>query len=155
MSILSGEDHFGADAPTQVKAIVRLINDFLMESILRPNISYRIVPVLFGAVSVAGAAYFKGDSENFIYFLIFVFLVLLSIGAIAEGFVAKIELGETELIVKNILKQNKYKKEKIEKVTWEKGSGVSFMYEGNWVKLPNLGRDIQLTSNTIKKWLKK
>jgi len=83
-----------------------------MESILRPNLLYRFVPFLLGTVSIAGALYFINESENFIYFILFIFFVLLSFGAIVEGFVAKIELGERELKIVGIFKQRNLKKKK-------------------------------------------
>ena len=44
----------------------------------------------------------------------------------------------------------------IESVTWEKGCGASLiMREGRGVRLPNVGRDPQGLTNTIRAWLKK
>lgn len=44
----------------------------------------------------------------------------------------------------------------IESVTWEKGCGASLiMREGRGVHLPNVGRDPQGLTNTIRAWLKK
>jgi hypothetical protein len=44
----------------------------------------------------------------------------------------------------------------IESVTWEKGCGASLiMRAGRGIRLPNVGRDPQGLTNTIRAWLKK
>jgi len=44
----------------------------------------------------------------------------------------------------------------IEDVTWEKGCGASLMMRaGRGIRLPNVGRDPQGLTNTIRAWLKK
>jgi hypothetical protein len=44
----------------------------------------------------------------------------------------------------------------IKSVTWEKGCGASLiLHEGRGVRLPNVGRDPQGLTNTIRAWLKK
>ncbi len=44
----------------------------------------------------------------------------------------------------------------IKGVTWEKGCGASLiLHEGRGVRLPNVGRDPQGLTNTIRAWLRK
>lgn len=43
----------------------------------------------------------------------------------------------------------------IDSVTWEKGCGASLkLRDGQWVRLPNVGRDPQGLTNTIRTWLR-
>lgn len=44
----------------------------------------------------------------------------------------------------------------IKSVTWEKGCGASLiLHEGKGVRLPNVGRNAQGLTNTIRAWLRK
>jgi hypothetical protein len=43
----------------------------------------------------------------------------------------------------------------IDSVKWEKGCGASIrLRDGKWVRLPNVGRDAQGLTNTIRAWIK-
>jgi hypothetical protein len=44
----------------------------------------------------------------------------------------------------------------VDSVTWEKGCGASIrLRDGQWVRLPNVGRNAQGLTNTIRAWLKR
>ena len=84
------------------------------------------------------------------------FFGLLALVAVVDMGVSRISLEADALRVVSLFSTKRYERHDIERVTWEGGSGVAIqMKDGTWVKLPDLGRNSQSTTNTIRAWLKR
>lgn len=115
-----------------------------------------VVLDMASTLGIAGAVYlWLYDGPIFGVAGLAVFGLLALIGVI-DAAVSRIALEPEALRVVSLLSQKRYERRNIERVTWEGGAGVALqLTNGNWVKLPNLGRSSQATTNTIRAWLKR
>jgi hypothetical protein len=82
------------------------------------------------------------------------------VGAVwlADAFTRRIVLGGDNLRIVSIsdFQSRTLSRAEVDSVTWEKGCGASIkLLDGKWVRLPNVGRDPQGLTNTIRAWLKR
>lgn len=81
---------------------------------------------------------------------------LLALVAVIDMGVSRISLEADAVRIVSLFSSQRYERHDIERVTWEGGSGVAIqMKDGNWVKLPDLGRNSQATTNAVRGWLKR
>jgi hypothetical protein len=102
--------------------------------------------------SLAGAVYLRGPSLPSL-----AFGVLCAVGALGllDVLRRRVVLSRSELRIVSLWSQRVYPRETIVSVTGESGVGAAFrLTSGNWVKLPELGRNSQSVANTIRAWLK-
>jgi hypothetical protein len=77
---------------------------------------------------------------------------------LVDAFTRRIVLGKDSIRVVSIsdFQSQTLARAELESVTWEKGCGASIKLRGGrWVRLPNIGRDPQGLTNTIRAWLKR
>ena len=81
---------------------------------------------------------------------------LLTLIAVVDMGVSRLSLEADALRVVSLFSRKQYERHNIERVTWEGGAGVAIqLKDGTWVKLPDLARNSQSTTNTIRAWLKR
>jgi hypothetical protein len=103
-----------------------------MSTIIRYNKYFIIPTVLMGIISILGGYFFAAIGEYLISML-FIPLVIVSILGMIEIYRSRIELSDEPTNIQSLSEHHMYRRGSIEKVTWEKGCGVSIMYEGKWV----------------------
>jgi hypothetical protein len=77
---------------------------------------------------------------------------------LADAFTRRIVLGSDSIRIVSIsdFQSRTLSRVEVDSVTWEKGCGASIkLRDGKWVRLPNVGRDLQGLTNTIRAWLKR
>jgi len=80
--------------------------------------------------------------------------VLLSIAALAETLISRIELRADGIMIVSLLARRFIARGDIESATWEKGCGVSLrLTGGTWARLPDLGLDSRDVVKCIHQWL--
>jgi hypothetical protein len=83
------------------------------------------------------------------------FGLFASLGII-EAAVTRVILDEEGLVAVTLLSRKRYPRRDIERVTWETGAGVAIkLVDGQWAQLPDLGRNSQSVTNSIRAWLKR
>jgi len=101
---------------------------------------------------LGGALYMRGPGWPAV-----AFGVLCLVGALGMLDVARrrIVLRRGEVRIVSMWSERVYSRETIDSVTWESGVGVALkLASGDWVRLPELGRNSQSVANTIRAWLK-
>lgn len=88
---------------------------------------------------------------------VLVLINLLLFGAAWEAMKTAVMLSRDTLYVDGIRRKLQIRRRDIEKVTWEKGGGVSVLTkEKKWVRIPHIiGYNSQSMSQTIRAWLNK
>jgi hypothetical protein len=126
-----------------------------------PN-SIRSAPWLIAVIDIVSTIGIAGAVYLWLYggppaaVAVLALIGLLAIVGVVDAAVSRIALEADALRVVSLFSQKRYERRKIERVTWEKGSGSALqLTDGSWVKLPDLGRNSQSTSNTIRAWLKR
>jgi hypothetical protein len=111
--------------------------------------------LLVSCAAFAASYYFKDDSElwlsiSFAGFGIFALLAAL------ESLTSYIRLEEEAIHIRSKFTARCIPKMEIERVTWEKGSGVSIqLTSGLWVQMPELFQNSQGLCNSVRAWLGK
>lgn len=81
---------------------------------------------------------------------------LVALVAVVDAAVSRISLEADALRIVSLFSTKRYERHDIERVTWEAGAGAAIqLKDGTWVKLPELGRNSQSTTNTVRAWLKR
>lgn len=83
-------------------------------------------------------------------------LTLFSIGnfvAAGVNYFQFVKLKSDVLINRENFKKVVIKKSTIEKVSWEKGCGVSIMVSGQWLNIPNSEVGAKSMTNSIRAWI--
>lgn len=74
-----------------------------------------------------------------------------AVAALTDG----IDLDETSMTIRENFRRSTIARRDIEKVTWAKGVGVSLrLTSGRWIKLPDVGKNSQSLSNSLRAWIK-
>ena len=103
-------------------------------------------------VGFVGALYLRGPS---LASLAFGALFIVGVLGVMDVTKRRVVLGSAELCIVSMWSQRVYPRETIASVKWEGGIGVALkLVAGNWVRLPELGRNSQSVANTIRAWLK-
>jgi hypothetical protein len=86
------------------------------------------------------------------------FAVLCVVGVLGVVDVVRrrVVLEPDRLSVVSLWSRQVYPRAEIDSVTWDAGVGVALkLVSGRWVRLPELGRNSQSVTNTIRAWLKR
>ena len=85
-------------------------------------------------------------------------LVLVAVVAgagIFEVLTTGVALGESEMQVRQRGRFQTIARADIQTVTWESGCPVALLLQnGDWVKLPEVGRNTQALANSVRAWVK-
>lgn len=113
------------------------------------NIAILLITVLLFAASY----YFLSDKDQWLS-LFFVGFGVFGLAAFLESLTAYIRLEEETLHLRSRFTKICIPRCEIEKVTWEKGVGVSVkLLDGRWVQMPELFQNSLGLSNSIRAWL--
>lgn len=115
---------------------------------------FKALVVLFFLLCLSGAVFtFRVEGASLLAYGLVGFSVLGTF-AVAEVFRVRVALEENELVIWLGWRQRRYERSLVERVTWAAGSGVSVrLADGSWVQLPELGRNSQSHSNSIRAWI--
>lgn len=81
---------------------------------------------------------------------------LLALVGVVDAAVSPISLEPDALRVISLFSQKRIERREIESVNWEGGAGVARQHtNGTRAKLPDLGRNAQSTTATIRAWLER
>ena len=106
-----------------------------------------------GLASLAICYIFFKDNEPWLA-VFFAGFSIVAIIAFLECYTSYIELEEGAICFRSKFATRRLSKTAIEKVTWEKGTGVSVrLTDGNWVQMPELFQNSQGLSNSMRAWL--
>ncbi len=107
--------------------------------------------LLITATGLMVSVYFSSD-ELWVKAVLTIFSIGSLIGACINYFqFVKLESGV--LIYRENFKKVVIQKSTIEKVSWEKGCGVSIMVSGQWIDIPNPEVGAQSMTNSIRAWI--
>ena len=88
-----------------------------------------------------------------VFFVAFCGLLVVALAELAQ---TRLVLGEAILTCVSLFRRRDIPREEIESVTWEKGGGVSLkLANGQWFRLPGVGKTLQGTTNTVRAWLRR
>ena len=78
----------------------------------------------------------------------------VSVLGLAELASTRLTIDERSLSFVKTFRRRELRREDVHSVTWAKGVGVSIrLRDGEWVRLPQVGRSHQGVTNTIRAWL--
>ena len=127
--------------------------------ILRPTIGVRAI---FFTLYLAGIVLLNiklpFDISEHYKPLVLAGFVILGAFAVIDVFLRRIVLQNNCMMVVSLsdFVYRTITRSEIESVTWEKGCGASLkFYNGKWMRLPNIGLNAQVLTNTIRAWLKR
>ena len=84
--------------------------------------------------------------------LTFAGMTLLSIGAIVETLLLRINLTSDALVVRGMRGRRSYARDQIERIEEAKGSPAAILLKGGrWVRLPSVGSNL---GNSVRAWLR-
>ena len=113
------------------------------------------VGVLAIAMPTATALVLKAEGPT----LLSLFLAAMSVtglAALIEVALHAVVLKDDQLRIRTLTKRVNIPRADIAKVTWEGGSGASVqLNDGTWVELPEVGRNSQALTNSVRAWLKR
>ena len=129
------------------------------DQVLRPKAGVRALCVVIyvaGVVLLAVHLPFGIPDGHRVWFV----PVYAIVGALwlADGFTRRIVLGSDSIRIVSIsdFQSRTISRTEVDSVTWEAGCGASIkLRDGKWVRLPNVGRNPQGLTNTIRAWLKR
>lgn len=136
-----GFDVAGSDAMTRTK--------------FRAPVLVNVAILLIAALLFAAGYYFLSD-EGLWLGIFFVAFGVLGLVAFLDSITSYIGLEEDALHLRSRFTDQCISRCDIERVTWEKGVGVSVkLQDGSWVKMPELFENSLSLSNSIRAWLGK
>ncbi len=112
-----------------------------------------LIIVIAAAVSAGTVFQFMTAGIDWITLTMIVFSLLGLVG-VAEVLTTSVVLTESELEISRLLRKSTIARANIEEVTWAKGANVAVRQDGEWVKLPEVGRNTQALCNSIRAWVK-
>ena len=120
---------------------------------IKPPVAANIAYLFIGLASLGVSYYFLRD-EGLWLAAFFCGFGILGIAAFLDLSTSYIRLEEEALYLRSKFTSKCVPRTEIEKVTWEKGAGVSVqLLDGSWVQMPELLQNSQGLSNSIRAWL--
>lgn len=105
-------------------------------------------------VSAAAVFYWAAFGIDWIFGAM-VFIAVVAGAGIIEVLTTRVELGESEMYVRQWGRLQTISRTDIQLVTWESGCPVALLLSnGEWVKLPEVGRNNRALTNSIRAWIK-
>ena len=86
----------------------------------------------------------------------FAAMSVIGVAGLIEIALTAVVLDDDVLRIRGLKSRRNIPKKELANVTWESGCGVSVqLVDGSWVQLPEVGKNSQALTNSIRAWLRK